>query len=233
MTMMTWLGNNKLKLSQGLAILFHVCGCIGILFTPYREWFIAHTPLNLLLMFLLLIWNQEGKEAGFIIFLLISFMVGMGTEMIGVNTGKLFGCYRYGTVMGPKLNGVPWLIGVNWFVVTYSSGIIMHKLLERLREKYAAAGEHLSTSLAKWSFIVDGALLAVLFDWVMEPVAMKLGFWHWEGEQIPFFNYLTWFVISIFLMLLFRTLRFNKDNHFAIHLFIIQTLFFIIIRTSL
>jgi len=38
-----------------IVLLFHVSGAIGILFTPYKDWFIQNTPLNLLIMAVLLI----------------------------------------------------------------------------------------------------------------------------------------------------------------------------------
>lgn len=220
----------KLSISAFIAILFHVSGLIGMLFTEHKEWFIANTPLNLLLMFLLLLWNQPKPNQFFFLFVLAAFLTGMGTEMIGVNTGKLFGCYQYGTVLGPHLNGVPWLIGVNWFVMVYSSGVIMHLAHEWVRRKYEDSGTHLSPNLVTLSLVVDGALLTVFFDWIMEPAAVHLGFWQWEGGEIPFFNYLCWFLISLALLLLFRKLRFEKANHFAVHLFIIQLLFFLTIR---
>lgn len=220
----------KLGIATFLAILFHVCGAIGILFTPYRDWFIANTPLNLLLMGVLLIWNQAKPGMVFGLFAVLCFMVGMGTEMIGVNTGKLFGCYQYGAVLGPQLNGVPWLIGLNWFVIVYTAGIIMHSIHIWIEQRYEEAGKPLSQRLISASLVVDGALLAVGFDWVMEPVAEQLGFWHWEGGQIPFYNYLCWFLISALLLGIFRVLRFEKANHFAVHLFVIQSLFFLTLR---
>ena len=37
------------------------------------------------------------------------------------------------------------------------------------------------------SVVVDGATLAVAFDWLMEPVAVNLGYWTWHGNgEIPF-----------------------------------------------
>ena len=230
---MAALNRHKLNISVFIAILFHASGLIGICFTEHKAWFVANTPLNLLLMFLLLLWNQPKPNKFFLLFILATFLTGMGVEMIGVNTGKLFGCYRYGAVMGPHLNGVPWLIGINWFVMVYASGVMMHLLHEWIKQKYEESGTHMSKTLMTISLIVDGALLTVLFDWVMEPVAVSLGFWEWEGGEIPFFNYLCWFFISAALLWLFRYLRFEKHNHFAVHLFIIQLMFFLILRCYL
>jgi bisanhydrobacterioruberin hydratase len=82
------------------------------------------------------------------------------------------------------------------------------------------------------SVIIDGATLAVFFDWLMEPVAVQLGYWKWNGA-IPFYNYLCWFMVSIVLLTAFHLLKFNKQNKFAVHLLMIQVLFFLLLRTFL
>ena len=61
--------------------------------------------------------------------------------------------------------------------------------------------------------------------------AVKLGFWQWENGIIPLYNYVCWFLISVFLLVLLRKFPFPRANHFAVHLFIIQLLFFWILRT--
>ncbi|MEO0066812.1 MAG: hypothetical protein RI983_2138 [Bacteroidota bacterium] len=213
-----------------IAILFHFMGVLGILFTPYRDWFIANTPLTLILMGILLAASQEKIEKGFVLFFLLAFVTGMVTEMIGVNTGILFGIYEYGTVMGPKLLGVPFLIGMNWFVIVFCCGSLMHKLNKVMLAKYDAP---IPVAIIKWSVIIDGAVLATFFDWLMEPVAVKLGFWSWDGGVIPMLNYACWFGISAILLGVQQQLKIKAQNHFAIHLLIIQALFFLSLRIFL
>ena len=229
--MKTYFSKNNIAIF--ITLLFHVTGLIGILFTPYKSWFIANTPLNLLLVLALLIWTQPKKNFPFFLFVAIAFLVGMSSEMIGVNTGKLFGHYYYGNVMGSKLNGVPYLIGINWFVVVFCSGIIISKFNNWIEDKYMNAGIQMRPILKTFSFIFDGALLATLFDYNIEPVAIQLKFWEWQNNIVPVYNFVCWFIISAILLALFRKLRFDKTNHFAIHLFIIQLLFFIALQTYL
>jgi putative membrane protein len=216
-----------------LALLFHISGAIGILFTPYKDWFIQHTPLNLLLMAGLLIWTQSDKNLAFYLFAVIAFVTGMLTEMIGVNTGILFGDYAYGNVMGIKLFGVPLLIGIQWFVTVFASGIIITRVKNALLARTPETAALMSKPLQITTIVVDGATLATFFDYVMEPVAVKLGFWQWHSAEIPLLNYLCWFVISALLLMLFHFFKFNKANHFAVHLFIIQLLFFLALRILL
>lgn len=224
---------SRQQVATFLAILFHLCGCIGILFTPYKDWFVSHTPLNLLLMVVLLIWVQQQKNIFFWGFLLTTFLTGMLTEMIGVNKGWLFGNYGYGSLLGPKWNGVPLLIGVNWFMIVFCSGSMVYQMQDWLKRKFDPTGVSLSRKISLLSLIADGAIMATFFDWIMEPVAIKLGFWYWMDSEIPFYNYLCWFVISALLLALFRSWSFKRHNFFAVHLLIIQLLFFLTLRTFL
>jgi putative membrane protein len=223
----------KNNIALFIAILFHACGLVGILCTPYKDWFIQNTSITLLLMALLLVWTQQQKNSWFFLFLISAWAVGMCTEIIGTNTGLLFGSYKYGNMLGTKFKNVPLLIGINWFVIIYCSGAIVTIFDDWILRKLGGDARFSSLMLTL-SFIIDAALLTTLFDWLMEPVAIKLGFWQWLADGTPpLFNYTCWFLISALLLALFRWLKFSKHNHFAVHLFIIQLLFFLTLRTFL
>jgi len=224
---------SKHNIATFIAILFHFSGVVGILFSDHKDWFIQNTSLNLLLMAILLFWNQPEKNKAFFGFFLISFLVGMGVEMIGVHTGRLFGHYHYGNKMGPLFNSVPWLIGLNWFVLMFCCGIVMTKFHQWIKIQYEAAGVSMTSVVEKLSLVFDGATIALFFDWVMEPVAVKLGFWEWKEGMIPIYNYVCWFLISMGLLWIFSKLRFSRDNHFALDLLMIQVLFFLSLRIFL
>jgi len=216
-----------------IAILVHVSGVIGILFSSYKDWFISCTPLNLLLMAGLLIFTQKQKNFFFYVFIFICFGTGMITEVTGVNSGYLFGHYVYGEILGKKIAGVPVVIGLNWFVIIFCAGTIIHKMNRWVYKKMTVELQ-VSTGVQAFSFIADTAMLATFFDWVMEPVAVQLGFWKWlPGGEIPLYNFLCWFIISAVLAGIFRVMKFDKHNQFAVHLFIIQLLFFLMLQTFL
>lgn len=224
---------DKFKTALFIAILFHVFGFIGM-FTSKQNWFIANTPLNLLIMAALIIWTQTEKNRAFFAFVIICFAAGMLTEMIGVNTSLLFGKYTYGNVLGRAMMNVPWLIGVNWFTVMYCCGVTITHLHKRIEQQAEMSESVLTPRLQLLSFVIDGALLATFFDFILEPVAVKLGYWQWLGEgNIPFSNYLCWFLISVLLLTVFKLLSFSKHNQFAVHLLIIELLFFGALRTFL
>jgi putative membrane protein len=215
-----------------IALLFHVSGLIGILFTTHKNWFINNTPLNLILMFFLLIITQQKKNTWYFIFMLIVCLAGFFVETIGVHTGYLFGNYSYGNVLGIQWKNVPLLIGVNWFIIIFCSGTVTIKIDEWVINKLGAEVV-LSQRTQLASFVIDAALLTTFFDWVMEPVAVKLGFWQWHQAAVPNYNYACWFVISMLFLVCFRMFKFDKHNQFALHLFMIQLMFFLLLRTFL
>lgn len=202
-----------------LAVLVHFSGAIGIaFFSP--SFFVPFTPVNLFLMLLLLLLHEQPIHFRFVQAFLMAVVVGMTTEMIGVNTGLLFGDYSYGEVFGRKLFGVPVLIGINWFCVVYAAHVVSMKLKsDKIKGKFSVA--------------LLAAAIATAFDWVMEPVAMKLGFWNWSDGRIPLFNYVSWFVISFGVSITFGSLKIEANNKFAPYFLMIQALFFLFLRFTL
>lgn len=224
---------SKFQVATAIAVLFHTIGLVGLLYFD-KDFFLRSTPFNLLLTFVLLIWTQREKNMYFFLFLATCFCVGVAVEMIGIHTGLLFGEYSYGDVLGYKLQNVPLLIGVNWFIIIYCSGISIHTILRKAINRISADTGKNPATLKAWSVIIDGAMLAVFFDWLMEPVAVKLGYWAWKGGgSIPIFNYLCWFIVSILLLCVFHFAKFNKQNKFAVNLLLIQLMFFLLLRTFL
>lgn len=224
---------SKYQIATGIAIFFHAIGLVGILFSE-NNFFVQSTPFNLLLSFFLLIWTHPEKNKSFYFFIGIVFIVGFLSEVVGVNTGLLFGEYHYSKILGIQLFQVPILIAVNWFIIIYCSGIGTHVLLNKVIHRVVKDYNEPSLKLKAMSVIFDGASLAVLFDWLMEPVAIKLGFWTWGGDgSVPFYNYFCWLLISILLLTVFNFFNFRKENKFAVNLLLTQALFFLILRTFL
>jgi len=183
-------------------------------------------------MAMLLMVTQDNRTIGFWVFLIACFVTGITAGIIGTSTGVIFGNYIFGDVLGYKLAGVPLVIAANWFIIIYCCGVSMHTLLTRMLDKVSGGMPHPRPALKLLSLVVDGATLAVLLDFLIEPVAIKLGFWTWQGS-IPVYNYVSWFIISSLLLLLFHILKFNKENKFAVNLFLIQGMFYLLLRTFL
>jgi putative membrane protein len=222
----------KDQIATAIAILFHAIGLIGILFFK-NPFFVATTPINLLLMFVLLLWTQKGKNKFFILFTIAAIVIGFTVEVIGVNTNLLFGHYSYGGPLGFKWQQVPLIIGVNWFIILYCCGISTQTLMQKMITKISEEKKQAPASIKALSVIIDGATLATIFDWFIEPVAIKLHFWQWKDQHVPGYNYICWLIISIIILAIFHFCNFNKQNKFAIHLLMIQFMFFLIVRTFL
>lgn len=222
----------KVQIATFIALLFHICGLVAIVYFKSKL-FINLTPLNLLISFLLLLWTQEKINIYFLIFLFLCFSVGSIVEWVGIHTNKLFGQYSYGEALGPKWKGVPWMIGINWFITIYCIGIALNRLHHYLASRRAGATPAFGKPLTLFSIVIDGAMLAVFFDWIIEPVAVRFGFWTWENGVVPIFNYVCWFGISALILFIFQLFRFSKHNLFAVHLLLIQIMFFLLLRTLL
>ena len=223
---------SKYQTATAIAVVFHAVGLIGILFFN-RQFFVEATVLNLLLMFVLLMWTQKEKNSFFLLFVAAAIVLGLAAEIVGVNTGALFGNYTYGNVLGPKVMKVPLIIGINWFVIIYCCGVAIHTLLMKAISRISLETKTKPITLKAISVIVDGATIAVFFDWVMEPVAVKLGYWKWIDGDVPFYNYVCWLMVSNIILAVFHFSRFNKQNKFAVNLLLIQMMFFLLLRTFL
>ncbi len=200
---------SRLRAAQGVVLLFHATGLVGLLFSHDPEFYLRFTPLTLGLSALLLAAFQPGRTAGFWQFCLSVGLLGYAVELVGVHTGALFGHYTYGEALGPKWLDVPPLIALNWIMMTYMAGVLAHRL---------PLGELARTLVA--------ALLMVGFDLCLELPAGRYDFWHWTGGVIPLRNFRDWFILACLAQLLFNRARFAKTNALVPFLYAVQLLFF-------
>lgn len=193
-----------------LAIIYTV-GVVGMVLWPAL--FLSLTPVNLFMAAGFLFYFHAEKNRDFYRFILFVFAAGFAVELLGVETGKIFGSYHYGDSLGFKVKGTPPIIGLNWVVLTYCSGMIAMRW---------------SNSIYLRSFI--GAALMVLFDFFIELYAARADFWYWQDDRIPLQNFMAWFAFSYFFNLMFCNFKFEKQNPVAHFLFLIQLIFFILLN---
>lgn len=192
-----------------LSILYTV-GIVGIAWPIHPE-FVLLTPLNLLVSLGIVLYFHQHWSARTYQFLVLAYAVGFGAELFGVQTGILFGDYAYGAVLGWKVWGTPLMIGVNWVLLGYCSGVTANTLLPK--GHWAMRG-------------LLAAILMVGLDVLIEPVAMHYGFWDWEGDTVPLRNYLGWFLVALPLVCFFAYGHRGQLNKVAVALFIAQIVFF-------
>ncbi len=203
---------SRLRLAQGLVLLFHLTGFLGLAFSKDQGFYLRYTPLTLLLSAGLLAAFQPERGLVFWLFVGQTFLLGMVAEIVGTNTGLLFGHYTYGATLGPQYQHAPWLIGLNWVLITYLAGTLAAYL------PWPAAAR-----------VLVGAVLMVGFDLCMEPVAGRYDFWHWTGEVIPLRNFRDWFILALLLQTLFVRTPFPKRNSLAPLVYLVQLLFFFLL----
>ena len=193
-----------------LLIVPYLVGLAGFFIPQTRSLFMQLTPLMLAYSFFLVVaeewtWLKKGwYKIG------IVFVVGLLAEIVGVNTGLLFGDYEYGSAVGPKLMGVPLLIGTNWVMLSVAAISVSSQIFT---SRWLAA-------------LLTGALITA-FDMLLEPVAIKYGWWTWNSVDVPAFNYLCWFILGVlFGFLLFKK---NVKTNRSFYMLIVQALFFIVL----
>ncbi|RKD91808.1 carotenoid biosynthesis protein [Mangrovibacterium diazotrophicum] len=197
-----------------VAVLYFV-GIVGFSLPETEGIFKQLSAWNLLFSFLVLLYFQTSLSVRVFLALLAVAVAGFAAELVGTQTGLLFGHYTYGLVLGLKLWQTPLLIGVNWLVLCY--GVFVG----------------LSALKLKWWMPVVGALLMVLFDFVMEPVAIRYDMWSWENGAIPFKNYVDWFLLSYLLLAGMKDLKLNIRNPLAVWIVVCQFLFFLALHLKL
>ncbi|MFN8345920.1 MAG: carotenoid biosynthesis protein [Spirosomataceae bacterium] len=189
--------------------LMHLTGFLGLQMTATQAFFKALVPFHLFTtLVLLLIFHTDWNRSA-IFFFTVVYLTGFLAEIAGVHTGMIFGHYHYGATLGIQLWDVPLIIGANWMVLIYIAGTVANQW-HRSPEIKALFAAGMVTGL----------------DFLIEPVAIRLDFWSWEGGEIPFQNYAAWYLISFGLLWLFYKLPFSKKNKIAGLLLACQVLFF-------
>lgn len=174
---------------------------------------ISFTPFTLLITGVVTLYSYIHKgNLKLIVWCLIVYTVTFTLEVVGVKTGYIFGSYYYGDVLGLKLLDVPLIIGFNWVVIILGAIGIASRI-----HKSA-----LQIALLTGTF-------TVLFDLMLEPVAVKLGYWTWEQGFIPLQNYYAWFGIAFFASLFSSKLKLELEDSLFINHFLIQFIFFILL----
>ena len=201
---------NREIISIAIIWLFHVSGILGIIYGN-SQWFISATPLNLSINFALLLINCNSHK-WFFHMVILGFLTGMITEILGVQRGWIFGDYKYGNALGYKILGVPMLIGVNWALLTIITAAIAQQFYENLFMR-----------------IVIGVCLMIFLDLLIEPIAPVLDFWAFEGGNAPLQNYIGWTAVAIFLQSIFHYFRIEVKGWFPNQLYILQIIFFTVL----
>ena len=195
-----------------IAIIYAV-GVAGFIIPSLNPLFIWLTPINILGTFIIAwIFHKKWDINHFLMIAIIG-LIGFFIELAGVKTDAIFGSYYYGATLGKKWQSVPYLIGVNWAaMVFYTSSLLAGRIKNNLGTAFL------------------GASVMTIYDYFLEPVAMRYDFWHWKSSIIPLQNYIAWFVVSFIMHLILNAASKPIKNKMASALFFIQLGFFLILH---
>ncbi len=192
--------------------IIYLVGILGFMVPALNPIFISLTPYNIIGSFIVAWIFHKKWELSHISTLLLIGIMGFFVELLGVKTGLIFGNYHYGATFGPKWQSVPYLIGLNWAaMVFYSSSFLAPRIKNTVIRSLA------------------GGALMTLYDFFLEPVAMRYDFWHWKNGIVPLQNYAAWFVFASLFHFLLNAVTKPIKNRTAATLFFIQGGFFIVL----
>ena len=206
------LKNNEKKVIS-FFISFYIIGLAGLIIPYSKKFFIKLTPLALMLSFLAVMFFHRSKPDKKTIMVFSGiFVTGFLIEMIGVNTGTIFGDYYYGKGLGPKLWNTPLLIGINWLLLVYLSSNIISR-----------------TGFISILWAPMAATVMLIYDLLLEQVAPQFDMWYWYNKTVPLKNYIAWFMIALILLIIIKRFKINTGNKIAPVILVCHTVFFIIL----
>jgi bisanhydrobacterioruberin hydratase len=204
------------KRIRGFIISYYIIGVVGMVFPLTRPFFEQLTGLTILISFGLMMLYHEGWSVRFILAAIFIYASGFAVEAIGVQSGEVFGHYAYHTSLGPKMMGTPLLIGINWLMLIYA----VHLVVDRVR-------------IRPFSKPFIGAFLMVMYDFLLEPVAIHWNMWKWGGTVVPARNYLAWFLISLLFLGVLQMFHIKYRNRISTLIIIAQCCFFLLLNVYL
>lgn len=193
-------------------LIFYTIGVLGFLIPWTHGFFITITPFALLLStYLLVIYHENYSRKDILVFAAIAFL-GYFIEVVGVNTGIIFGTYLYGDALGLKIFATPLLIAINWFFLTYTAFTISQKIRKKSTVQLLTAPS-----------------IMILYDIILEQLAPQMDMWSWQDSVVPLQNYVAWWIIGFLFIGLIKICKIETKNPVAILLFMSQLVFFIVL----
>jgi uncharacterized membrane protein len=128
----------------------------------------------------------------------ITALVGGTAHGLSARTGLPFGPLTFGETAGPKLfNTVPWTVGLLWIIAIFNSRGVARLMLRPWRR------------VKTYGFLLMSltAVLALVFDFALEPFAHAKHLWLWLPTKIPVtwhgaspLSFLGWAFVSLLIL---------------------------------
>jgi uncharacterized membrane protein len=189
-----------------LFCLLHAYNYLVLRMNLYQLYDPMLTPLTTLLGLAFALthaWYRGGLRAALTLFL-VSFVISLSFESLGVATGLVYGPYHYTDKLGPLfLDLVPYIIPAAWFMMMYPALVIA--------ERIAPPGKGWKRALLVAAL---GGIIMTAWDVVMDPMMVSGGHWVWETGGpyfgIPLQNFWGWWLTTFCVFLIYWL--FNRRN---------------------
>ncbi len=204
----------------------HIRGIYPAMMLQITGWMLIALSVWLVAEFAWYLKSEPGKRTAnpnnrsrFLIWSLCVVAFALCLEWLGVHTGVIFGGYQYHAALKPQIANVPLAIGFSWLTLLLSTTALERRLSFRL---------HLNDRILR-SLVI--AILLLIFDLVVEPSAVKLGYWRWQGGNVPWGNYLSWFGIGWVLAYVSIRLEMWRRGfpQIAYHFYLAQLIYFALV----
>ncbi|MBK9154074.1 MAG: isopentenyl-diphosphate Delta-isomerase [Chloracidobacterium sp.] len=178
------LRNYKISVPSGLVLAFLAVGAFFMTNVELPDWSHILSSVNVLLFALPSFWALKmwlgWADSAKLVMILGGYALLI--ETFAIITGFPYGHFGYSEHLGYKLFGqVPWTVAFAWTPLMLCA--------------YAAARSLFVSRLRRIAF---STLLLVVFDLVLDPGAVLLGFWEYPGGGVfygvPLSNFLGWVV---------------------------------------
>ena len=169
----------------GLAVMMSL-GAAGHLIPTVLPWMLRATPVfSAVTAAMVLAPYLATGGRPFILWAAATYFFVLLLDLAGAASGAVFGAYTYGETLGWQWHGVPLLIGLNWMMV--------------LNGAVCVAGRVVPPEADKWrrpAVALLAALVVVVYDLLLEPVATRLDYWRWADGLAPVRNYVVIFILA-------------------------------------
>ena len=201
---------------------------------------------------------QRNRDRRLLVWLMVAYCFTFAAEAVGVATGALFGEYAYGGTMRWQWLGVPFVIALNWCVLTLAANELALRLapaagwfttedsegfteVSRSGRWREGSGGGVSWRLSgeggmtwrSFGVAVVASVLIALYDVAIEPVAVKLDYWQWGGGVIPLRNYVMWAVVALVISLPLQVLGIRFRSPLLLVYLGAQLFFFVVLNLLL
>lgn len=202
-------GKTKFYSAIAILIILHLGWTIGYSFPKTLDLFKSTTPFLIAVSCIVVFSFHRQWNKDFLIFMIGTFLLVNIIALTIQHTDFIIGPFNFGNTLGTQLFEVPLIYWVLWLNIVYCVGSLTRKL--RVMRLFKA-------------FI--GAVVVLILDIAIEPVAVKFDFWNWETPGIPYVEYIYWFLLSFILLAGFHLGRYHKINKLAPVFYIITLIFF-------